>query len=149
MIVVAERPAKNGQNWSDQHTSYLGTKTDTNTTSSGTYLVFYNSVAATTTFNTSAFSYLYYNQTNAAGVPAPDFTPPATWMTGGSGSAATAFSAAGCNVLLGDGSVRVVNSGNATGAVAGSVATTKTAVSSNAWMWAMNPQDVAPPPSSW
>jgi prepilin-type N-terminal cleavage/methylation domain-containing protein len=138
VIVVAERTAKNGQHWNSQ-----------NTTLDGLTYPFYYPPATTSTYDTSAFSYMYYNQTNAAGVPAPDFGPPPTWMTGGSHSAATAFSSAGCNVLLGDGSVRVVNGGITSGGVPGSVSTATTAVSANVWMWAMNPQDVAPSPASW
>jgi hypothetical protein len=139
VIVVTERTAKNGQKWNSQNTTMVNGATTTT----------YNSPFATSLYDTSKFSYLYYNQTNSADVAAPDFGSSATWMTGGSHSAATAFSSAGCNVLLGDGSVRVVSSGTTSGIVAGSVATTKTAVSANAWMWAMNPQDVAPDPSSW
>jgi prepilin-type N-terminal cleavage/methylation domain-containing protein len=142
VIVVVERTAKNGQRWNSQNTTLLYNYPPPPPAT-------YTYAAATSGYDTSKFSYLYYNQTNAAGVPAPDFGPPATWMTGGSHAAATAFSSAGCNVLLGDGSVRVVNAATTSGSVTGSVATTTTAVSANAWMWAMNPQDVAPDPSGW
>jgi prepilin-type N-terminal cleavage/methylation domain-containing protein len=139
VIVVAERTAKNGQKWNSQNTTKVNGATTTT----------YNSWFATSVYDTSKFSYLYYNQTNSAGVATPDFGSSSRWMTGGSHSAATAFSASGCNVLLGDGSVRVVNAGTTSGCVAGSVATPQIAVSANAWMWAMNPQDVAPEPTGW
>jgi len=52
---------------------------------------------------------------------------------------------AGCIVVMGDGSARTVTSGAANGTVTGS----NIAGETNAWSWAMDPANYAPPPSSW
>jgi len=78
---------------------------------------------------------------NTAGALTPDYTGPTKW----NGIAGSALTTAGCMVLLGDGSARIVTQGSATGALTG----TATAGSTNAWQWAMNPQETLPQPSAW
>jgi prepilin-type N-terminal cleavage/methylation domain-containing protein len=73
----------------------------------------------------------------------PQFTGPTNWT----GIPPTAFTTAGCMVLMGDGSARVVNSGNC-GTITGSTLGAVNA-STNAWMWACNPQETLPQPSVW
>jgi len=81
----------------------------------------------------------YLQETSAGpggGVTSPNFGAVTTWTptgaTIGLGNA-TALTAAGCVVGMGDGSSRIVTSGNA----------------SAAWTWAMNPLNVLPQPSGW
>jgi prepilin-type N-terminal cleavage/methylation domain-containing protein len=59
----------------------------------------------------------------------PNFGAPSTWTAG----TPHAFSAAGCNVMMGDGSARAVTSGNATAG----------------WAWAFDPNNASPQPSGW
>jgi hypothetical protein len=67
----------------------------------------------------------------------PDFRNPSNWQVtappNGTIESPTAFSSAGCMVLLGDGSARLVTPSNA---AAG-------------WAWAMDPTNPAPQPSAW
>jgi prepilin-type N-terminal cleavage/methylation domain-containing protein len=65
-----------------------------------------------------------------AGSPPPQLKPSAA---AANESAPQGFSAGGCQVGLGDGSVRSVNSG----------------VSAGTWNWACDPQNGAPPPADW
>jgi prepilin-type N-terminal cleavage/methylation domain-containing protein len=70
------------------------------------------------------------------GVTSPNFGAVTTWTPTGSAAGlgnATALTAAGCVVGMGDGSSRIVTSGNA----------------SAAWVWAMNPLNILPQPSGW
>jgi prepilin-type N-terminal cleavage/methylation domain-containing protein len=60
----------------------------------------------------------------------PEFTSAGNWT----GSPPTALSAAGCQVLLGDGSARSVTSGN---------------VANGAWLIAIDPSQVTPMPANW
>ena len=66
----------------------------------------------------------------------PEFKTPFTLYA----TNASALSSAGCVVGLGDGSSRIVTQGNASGSAASG---------SNAWGWAMNPQDPSPQPTNW
>jgi prepilin-type N-terminal cleavage/methylation domain-containing protein len=68
------------------------------------------------------------------GSSSPEFTSPPAWHGYGSQSGqATALTAAGCIVGLGDGSSRVVTS----------------SASAAAWSWAMEPSDILPTPTGW
>jgi prepilin-type N-terminal cleavage/methylation domain-containing protein len=89
---------------------------------------------ATWSSNTS-----YLIDTNGNSIP--DFNSAGSWAASASyNTQATAFTAAGCIVGMGDGSSRVVTQGAAGGAAASG---------SNAWGWAMNPNDPSPQPSNW
>jgi len=96
--------------------------------------------------NSSTFHHLY--KTSATAVPAgqlsPDYGSPSKW----GGWCATATTSAGVMVLLGDGSARIVTQGSAGGTVSPGTVSGGT-TSTNAWMWAMNPQDTSPQPSQW
>jgi prepilin-type N-terminal cleavage/methylation domain-containing protein len=78
---------------------------------------------------------------DSGGNTIPDFNSPSLWAASQSYlTRATGLTAAGCLVGLGDGSARTVTSGNAGGAALSG---------SNAWGWAMNPNDPSPQPSAW
>jgi prepilin-type N-terminal cleavage/methylation domain-containing protein len=78
-------------------------------------------------------------ETNSPTVPgggssSPQFTSPPAWSNRGDQyGQATALTAAGCIVGLGDGSARVVNS----------------TAANAAWSYAMMPNDILPPPVGW
>jgi len=91
--------------------------------------------------NTTSGSATNYLLDSPEGNSTPEFTSAAAWkaVAGPSGQA-TAITAAGCIVGLGDGSCRVVTQGNASGTDSSGF---------NAWGWAMTPTDPSPQPSSW
>jgi len=68
------------------------------------------------------------------GSSSPEFTTPPSWKHVSSANGqATALTAAGCVVGMGDGSSRIVSSASATAA----------------WAWAMQPLDTLPQPAGW
>jgi len=106
-IVVFERSAISGATWNS-----IASETTT---------------AAPTTSTTAS----YLIDANFASTP--QFTSAGTWTVGTTATTATALTSAGCIVGMGDGSARIVTSGNATAG----------------WSWAMTPTNTAPQPSGW
>jgi len=115
VIVVAERTALTGglNKWSTTTLPPATSPTAVSTTSSSTMTHVYKTLATSSPAN--AFS--------------PDYTGPTKW----NGYSASALTTAGCMVLLGDGSARIVTSGSANGTISSSVASPGTA-SSTPWM---------------
>jgi prepilin-type N-terminal cleavage/methylation domain-containing protein len=111
-IVVAERTAKNWGTWRMTSTTGANYLLEMNGTSTAT-----TSIPSGGTASTS-----------------PEFGAPATWQAkAGPYAKATALTSAGCIVGMGDGSARVVTSGNANAA----------------WGWAINPQSTVAQPAGW
>jgi len=102
---------------------------------SGCMVVFERSSTSGATWsNTSSYltegAAATYNGGAPTSTTAPDFGPPTSWQPS---IHATGLTAAGCIVGMGDGSGRVVSSGNANAA----------------WAWAMNPINANPVPAGW
>jgi prepilin-type N-terminal cleavage/methylation domain-containing protein len=88
---------------------------------SGVIVVFEKSAIGGTTVTS--------NNTYLTSAVLPNFGSPSTWTA----STPHALSAAGCNVMMGDGSARAVTSGNATAG----------------WAWAFDPNNAGAQPSGW
>ena len=77
----------------------------------------------------------------------PNFGPPTTWNY----EQPHALTSAGCLVVMGDGSARIVSQGAATALTTSSYQpTTSTAVEeTTAWAWAIDPRNPNPEPAGW
>jgi hypothetical protein len=121
-IVVMERTGKNWGNW------YMTPTSATNPAPTNAYdfLLEGTATGGPTTPITAIPS--------GTSTTIPEFGSPANWAAlAGPYAQATGLTAAGCIVGMGDGSARVVTTGNATAA----------------WGWAINPQNANPQPSGW
>ncbi len=113
-IVVCERTAKN---WGTWQMLPLASATATSSPSAANFLLDTNATTVSGASNSS-----------------PEFGAPASWQAKvGPFAQATALSSAGCIVGMGDGSSRIVTTGNA----------------SAAWGWAINPQSTLAQPAGW
>jgi prepilin-type N-terminal cleavage/methylation domain-containing protein len=84
------------------------------------------------------------------GTAAPQFSPPATWVS----TNPHAFTSAGVVVGMGDGSARVVTQSNANSAAAYTASyyngtAVATYAETTAWAWAIDPLNTFPQPSGW